>query len=363
MRKLILIIALTAAAVCAYCADKTMAELNPEFEERMVQALRPKNVTVFGYQSEVPPFALYHFTDIHSDAGVLARNIAFYETYRKYFDDIICTGDMVMDSMVTDFTFWGKTPGHEKVMFLMGNHETLRDHNNWQGDHIWDNQSTMAECYNHYFAPYIKAWNVVNKPGTTYYYKDYDAKKVRFIVMDGMLRLSKEPRAAAGQLSWIKKTLAGAKEKDFSVLIAVHHSINDPIKIECNFTDADAGLGWDFEDCYLYQKAVDDFMTEGGKFVCWIGGHTHKDLILVNKAYPKQIDITVSSASGWITSAYADMNRNGGMKCQDLANALVIDTGRNLIKIIRVGANMDSRMRPRNGITLNYVTQEIISQY
>ena len=51
------------------------------------------------------------------------------------------------------------------------------------------------------------------------------------------------------------------------------------------------------------------------------------------------------------------------MKCGDLADTLVVDTSRHLIKLIRVGATMDGFMRPNNEVTLVYLTGEIVSQY
>ncbi|MBP5718716.1 MAG: metallophosphoesterase, partial [Abditibacteriota bacterium] len=162
MKKLIFIIILAAAAACARCADKTVAELNPDFEPAMVAALK----------SDVPCFSLLHFSDIHSDASEFARLCEFYGTYEKYFDGAVCTGDLIEASLLSDFTYWAKTPGHEKVMIAIGNHDTLRDHKNWEPN-VWDNQMTMKESYDYYMKPFIKGWNVIYEEGKTYYFKDY----------------------------------------------------------------------------------------------------------------------------------------------------------------------------------------------
>ncbi|MBP5092700.1 MAG: metallophosphoesterase [Abditibacteriota bacterium] len=364
MKKLLLIPALIILAVPALWAEKTVAELNPDFVELMVQALRPKNEgAVFGYRNEVQPLSLFWFTDIHGDAEEFGRLIDFYNGYEKYFDGMICTGDLVCDSAEgSDFTYWSKTPGHEKVMSVIGNHDVLRNHNDDANKNRKDALS-MAESYARYFAPFIDKWGAVYESGKTYYYRDYDAKNVRLIVLDTMLWSRREPKAAASQLAWFKKTLAGAKEKDLSVLVAAHFTLNKTEKIPCNFTVTTYLGDYEDGDCDAILKAVDDFMKSGGKFVCYIAGHTHNDFILRSKTYPKQLEIVSDAACDWQSDAYSESARVPGTRSRDLANAFVVDTSRHLVKLIRIGANRDSFMRSKNGITLDYVTQEIISQY
>ena len=52
-------------------------------------------------------------------------------------------------------------------------------------------------------------------PDLVHYYKDYDEKKFRLIGLDCSLRGEED----AGQLSWFKDTLKGAKEKDYFVSV------------------------------------------------------------------------------------------------------------------------------------------------
>ena len=362
MKKIPFIFFLAFLCVSACFCEPTMAELNPNFEGRIAQALKPNN-TSYNYGAQPKPLSLFFFSDVHSDGLEFARYVEFYDTYRKYFDDALCAGDLVMDSKTSDFSYWSKTPGHEKVLIAVGNHDTLRDQGNW-GPGTWDNQLTMGETYDYYMKPFIKNWNVTYEEGKTYYYKDYDAKRIRLIVTDCMLRPAIDAAAEEGQLKWFKERLAEAKEKDLSVLVCTHYPVRNSVGVKCNFHEV-GRVGDDIKAPELdrYQAAVDEFMKDGGKFVCWIGGHCHRDLVIVNPAYPKQLDIIVGATHRRSCEQYSDVTRIEGTVSQDLADAVIVDTTTETVKLIRVGVNIDSHGVPRNGMTFNYVSGEIIAQY
>ncbi len=365
MKKLICTITLLAATIisAAYCADKTMAEFNPEFEDTIIQALKPKNYPGWAHYTHEPkPCALFHFSDIHSDAEEFARLAEFYSTYEKYFDGAICTGDLVGASCVSDFTYWGKTKGHEKIMNIIGNHDTLRDHKNWVGTN-WDDQISMGEAYERYMKPFIKGWNVIYEEGKTYYFKDYTDKRVRLIVIDCMLRQSQDAAAEDAQLKWFKECLTGAKVKGLHVVVACHFPLRDAKAVACNFTEIGLNEGAWYEELNKYQAAVDQFMKSGGSFVSWIGGHNHWDYICINPAFPDQYCVCVAAANRRQCEQYNNGFRVDGTKSMDLANAFIVDTSVECVKIIRIGADTDSYQQQRHGICFNYKTKEIISQY
>ncbi|MBQ7525990.1 MAG: metallophosphoesterase [Abditibacteriota bacterium] len=359
MRKLIITTILAVTAITAgQCADKTIAEWHPDFESTLLSARKQSR----GTPGHIPALTLYFMSDVHSDGESFARHLEFCNTYEKYFDGIFCAGDIVLDDMNSDFTYWTKTPGHEKVMIAIGNHDTLRDHKGWTtGPSVWENQMTMAEAYNKYFAPFIDKWDVVYQPGKTYYYKDFDAQKTRLIVLDSMLKLKKEPKAAAGQIAWFKTALAGAREKDYSVIAAAHIPMNDLGNVKCNFTEFGPMTGNEYEGDF-FPRAVDEFMKEGGKFVCWLHGHIHQDLVQRSKTYPKQLAVAVANVSA-DPNLNPILDRTYGTRNRDIADVFMADTTRRTIKITRIGANVDCYLRPRNGICIDYGTGEIVSQY
>ncbi|MBP5738382.1 MAG: metallophosphoesterase [Abditibacteriota bacterium] len=345
--------------------EKTIAELNPDFENMMVQILKPRSGGIMlDYTHEPKPFSLFHFSDIHADVPAFKRLAEFYAEYEKYFDCAVCTGDLVDSSHLEGFDFWVSVPGHEKFMIAVGNHDALRDHKDWKiGDVVWEDQISMAECYDTYFAPFIDKWGVVYEPGKTYYYKDFDEKKVRFIVIDGTLRASQDPAAEEAQLLWFKSRLEGAKEKDYTAVAANHFPVTDSLGVKCNFTESPKRAdGW-YREFVRYQEAVDGYMKSGGKFACWIGGHDHCDYLCYNINYPEQLDICVNAASPWQCEVYSAVVRAEGLKCRDLANALVVDTSTETLKLLRIGADSDSMMVQRHGLVISYKTKEIINQY
>ena len=361
MKKLLVLLALLTAAVPALSAEKTVAELNPDFVELMVQALRPKNEgAVFGYRNEVQPLSLFWFTDIHGDAEEFGRLIDFYNGYEKYFDGMICTGDLVCDSAEgSDFTYWSKTPGHEKVMSVIGNHDVLRHHNDDANKNRKDALS-MAESYARYFAPFIDKWGAVYESGKTYYYRDYPKSKVRFIVLDCMLRRSQDKEAVEGQLRWFGECLTGARVKGYTVAVAYHFPMWESVRFEdSNFNwRSEISNAW-YSELALFQAEVDRFKKKGGDFALWLGGHTHCDYTNISPDYPDQICVCVCAATRFKCVV---MTRQEGTKSQDIANALIIDPDSGTFKVIRIGCDIDTSGVVRRFMTVDYKTGKVLAR-
>ncbi len=361
MKKLLIAILILAASIPAVAKDKTTAELNPNFEDYIIQALKPRNVSHEGYKKQTKPLVLLHFSDVHGDWEQLDRLMRFYDTYEKYFDDAVCTGDVVSASLASGFGPWGEVKGSERVLIAIGNHDTLRDHKDWKNTD-WDDQLSMTESYYAYQAPSIEHWNVNYEKGRTFYYKDYEAKHVRLLVMDCMPSIEKEPKAVRLQAKWLRERLGEAKEKNLAVVIAYHYPPTNVTRFESNFTCIDrCDTAWT-KETPMYQQIVDEFQKEGGEFVCWICGHTHYDCIAYNRDYPKQLFISVEATNRDQGMAWNDTMRVNGTRSQDAANTFIVDTTNKLIKIIKVGCNSDNYQRPKNRITIKYDTQTLITQ-
>ncbi|MBQ0104691.1 MAG: metallophosphoesterase, partial [Armatimonadetes bacterium] len=133
-------------------------ELNPEFFNLMNQALRRKCPQMLDYLNGTEPFSLFWFTDVHGDGLVLERLMKFYNNNKFFFDDAIHTGDAVHMSFISDFTFWEKVSGTENVLQVMGNHENLKTHINY--DWVSLNFIDQKTGYDKFFAPYIRNWGV-----------------------------------------------------------------------------------------------------------------------------------------------------------------------------------------------------------
>jgi len=264
-------------------------------------------------------------------------------------DDVICTGDMVNDKYTDGYAWWGDIDGAENILTCIGNHDVT------DGSTYSKYVITPEEAYGTYFAPYINHWNVEHTGSLTYYYKDYVPKKIRLIVLDYLL----ENDAANAQNAWLQATLSGAKTNGYTVVIAQHCPVSSFSKIACNFTMIDSVTPYQYPT--IYQQSVQSFIDGGGKFACYIAGHTHFDMLCINPDFPNQICINVTCAT--TSGRDNDQLRKNNTKSQDAANVVIIDTDSNTIKLIRVGADKDKYLRERNALAVSYSNKSIITEH
>lgn len=373
--------------------DTSIVTLNHDRFEPIVNALRPNNEVGtnhnFAYKLQTQPLCLLHFSDIHSDAIALNRIIEFWKKYKAYplslrgytdqtkmmIDDCICTGDLVASNMGSDWRYWSLNENAHGILLAIGNHDVLDA--NAEAISAWKAGET-------YIKPFYQNWNVSstvtaqmeNDSGETvtgyltYYYKDYAERKIRLIVLNYMRSLSE-------QLTWLKAALAecspnGAKS-DYSVVIAVHgppDTVGTFIEGNCNFNSLDREVtGQYLPDSWL--AAVQTFIDGGGKFACWFGGHTHRDMILRGPVvesgtypgdYSDQLFIIVDAANRDQSDSVSAHHRINGQRSEDLANLMIIDTVSHELKVIRIGANCDRHLRQQNYLCLDYSTGRIIAQ-
>ena len=302
------------------------------------------------YDDTVVPFTLLHFSDPHGSSENVKRLIEMNASIAPLIDDMICTGDMVTNTFADGFSWWGDLEGAEKILLCIGNHDVTdgNDYDSYSG-------TTPSGAYNAYFSPYISNWGVEHTGSLTYYYKDYASKKIRLIVLDYLLT----GNDASAQNTWLQTVLADAKTNSYTVVIAEHIPVSDTTYIASNFTMRDKGTVYN-QFTADYQASVASFMSGGGKFACYLTGHTHCDAISYNSNYPNQICITVTCAI--TTGRDNDQYRSKNTKSQDAANVVVIDTETETIKLIRIGADMDCYLRPRNMFTISYADKSIITQ-
>ena len=305
------------------------------------------------------PLCFLHFSDIHADKKRLQNIIEFKEYYSDYIADIIHTGDMVKYYSTDGITFWDEVDGAENILNVIGNHDTLVG-STWIG-------MTMGEAYTTYFAPYIANWGVTGTSGQTYYYKDYTDNKVRLIVLDIM-------HQSAAQLSWFVSTLASAKTAGLHVIVAVHSRPHwlftshvtawDDKPLVPSYTNGysdTSGSTYPENLSDDYANAVDDFMTNGGYFICWIHGHTHHKMFAQLQTHPNQLDVSVENA-GIPNFAWTYVKaRIENSKSEDCFNVFAVDVDSRVLRIMTVGATYDRFMRHADTIAYSYDTHTILT--
>ncbi len=318
----------------------------------LLQARKPTNEgKVWGYKKQLPLLTLLHISDVHGDGAGVGRLCDFMEEYGEYVEDCICTGDIAEGGWISGFDFWKQNGRENKILVCVGNHDTLLDDENWD----WSKVATQEETYEKMFAPYIKEWNCVYEENKTFYYKDYSENAIRLIVLNDML----EDEEKEEQLQWLERVLNDALEKGLNVIAATHYPIRMK-KIPCNFSTLDRGEVLGDTKLEVYQEKVKAFTEKGGEFIVWLTGHVHLDYMGYGEKYPDQLCITIESQRCYQAMAYNDADRTEGMPTQDLYNLVTVDTHDKLLKIIRVGCDVDRYLRKKDTLCINYKTYEII---
>ena len=318
----------------------------------ILQSRKPSNAgKTWGFKEQLPLLTLLHFSDIHGDGTSMSRLCDFMEEYGDCVDDCICTGDILVNRWNSDFTFWGKDERANTFLSCIGNHDLLADESGWD----WSLRISQEDSYRRFIAPYISNWGCVYQEGKTFYYKDYPDNGIRLVVLNSVL--ADEERQE--QLQWLEKVLDDALEKNLHVVAAMHYPVYMK-KIACNFSTLDRTDGLGEKAMEVYQEKVQSFVNNGGNFVVWLTGHVHMDYIGYNENYPEQLCIAIDALCCYQSEAYNDADRTEGMPSQDLYNIVTIDTYDKLLKIVRVGSNLDRYLRKKDTLCINYKTFEVI---
>lgn len=318
------------------------------YDNLMNQLKRRRRVGNTSTESSPRPLLLGHFSDIHGDEENLKRAKEWCDHYTSYLDDVICTGDLIYSSWNTyGFDYWAAC-GAGGILTCIGNHDTY-DGSDWHAHGGLD-------AYNRYFAPFISNWGVVQPnnaatEGYCYYYKDYTEPKIRLIVLDSM-------EMDSTQLSWLESVLEDVltNHSDYSVIIAEHHPFTASIctVIDCQFTSYQTQELPEFGDLSeSVADKVDDFIDGGGKFICFIQGHTHRDTIYYLTEHKNQLCIVIDCATNKQNN-WNDSDRAANTKNQDCLNMVAFDTYSKIVKIIRVGNEWNQQFQRKVTLTVRY---------
>ncbi len=306
------------------------------------------------------PFVLLHASDIHGDGENFARIVDYLEHYHDYIDDAIISGDMVKGVYDDDIAYYRNTEGGHKIMLAIGNHDTAKT---VEGSTDWDYYVGQAS-YERYIKDFYAQWgNVAVIENKCYYYKDYADYGIRMIVTDCM------EGASTDQQTWFENTLASTPE-GYSVMCICHYPyypkatdlVNGSPHIECSFdsrqnapTTATSNIPSSFISAVATWLTANN-NANAGRFICWLSGHTHADYVCIAKN-TTQLVLTIDTASHRTRDiGYSDTERVADTKTMDLFNLLAIDTYQKLIKVMRVGANLDSWMRKKDTMCIQYAS-------
>ena len=335
----------------------TIAQLNDE--DSIMHAIKSLRRTQYG--ASVRPTVLLHFSDIHGDKTNLQRLVDFTErgALKKTLDGIVCTGDVVKVTLDDGMEWFDAITGSEKIMLVVGNHDTAKVVNG-SPDY---SAATPQETYEALFQSRISGWSVTQPTGAAesylgYYYKDYTLNKLRCIFLD--VNHSTEYKEA--ELTWFESVLASAKESGLSVACFVHYMFPNSAStaVDCSFSPRKTPYedGWTLPAVWV--NAVEDFIDGGGDFVAWFAGHVHQDTVkLHNNGHQLSIGVSTAAHDDHNIS-FGDDLREFGTRSQDLFNVVGIDTIAKKISIIRVGCNINRLANSKRHLCIDYATRTVV---
>ena len=303
------------------------------------------------------------FSDIHQGSKPLTRLLDYLgeKGYGKYLDDIIQTGDICSDYLIAEngtlnsIQNYISNAGAQKVLNVIGNHDTAKripapDYYDWDG-------AGQLTVYNEMIAPFVSAWGVVQPSnastlGLNYYYKDYVASKIRLIVLDCMFYDD-------NQNMWLQETLEDAMNNNYSVICASHYTPDEIVQDKENpYCD----IAFNFDNVLNLNAvySVKSFIDNGGKFICWLGGHTHFDNWGVSKIDNRQTIILAACACD-PNHSKGGVDREANTKSYDQFNVISFDVHYGYIQIFRIGCDYDRHLKHRGTMCYDYKNKKILS--
>ena len=345
-------------------------------------------------------FTLLWFSDLHSVDRRLARIRQFYDAYSEYLTDVVSTGD-ACHTYFQNFTYWASCKAGS-FLNIMGNHEmfgtkqqyTLTDEDKAKKIiskyvNAWAVPGySQKQCYEKFLKPFLNDTGIVCQENKTYWYKDYVDDKIRIIGLDmyhwkekipctveyaeetGKTKenlfmstyVNGEPVDTGEQLAWLKTALEDARMKGYHVICLRHSpNINRPLK--CTFSN----MYYDIQGCPSNEdmQAVDEFVNNGGDFICWLTGHTHADMIGVHSDYPKQIQFAIDTSGalkqpGTIYEFTGNFSRIENTFSDDLFDIVSVDVHHKWITLYRIGCNVDHQGRHVGSLLYDYGNMKML---
>ena len=369
----------------------------------------------------IKALTLLHYSDLHGDSYALKHLLESIERHKNVLDDILVTGDVVhfyadaTSAYPNDHVWWENSGLPEKSLFVLGNHDgsTSNDTTFWDAKgQAWD--------FEHYFEPYADGLGINLPDGyddsespyyqACYWHKDYAAQKIRLIGLDAIHRFDGVMDAETGDINeagwkhltneqelWLierlNETLAGSGDdaEGYSVIVCAHwplddfsgegeggyvvdhktndicnwhyrnHNIIDEDK-KYNFRNRDNSVSpWAKGEDNNVGDILQNFIDNNGKFVAFICGHYHADLMFYPDKYPNILNIAVTQ-TGWLRPG-GEANKEAVNYSRMSANIIAFDTENHLIKIMRLGLKTDRFLTPKNAICYDYVNHKVINEW
>lgn len=327
----------------------SVAELNRDMEPYVIQAAKGRN-PLFEDPYQVLQFV--HFTDIHHMLELWNRLIEYVNTYSDYIQFALHTGDYVGCSHTEYYCdLYGKGIScNRPLLNCVGNHDFVKSY-----AHPY---STPKETYEACFPKSTDDWGVTFMEGEykMNYYKDFPESNLRLIVLDYYF-------GGDAQLVWFEHLLEDARQKGMHVITAAHEmtqrmveELDVPFQTYDDFWTAKRKT-FDHLEAFGADRLIAEFKQKGGIHVCHLAGNEHTEYFGITERGV----LNVIAPCGSYANHRSDCERVRGTRTYDCFNVVAVDTNVNVLKLIRIGNNVDPYLRTRKALCWDYKNGKMIS--
>jgi len=315
-------------------------------------------------------FKLFHWSDNHNDANVTNVTMFAYNNIED-LDAVIHTGDIVND----DFSESIANSSPYDFLFVVGNHDMITATGTQSNPYDWTLQPTQAQMYSKYMVPTVVEQGAIITEDTTWWYKDYDDKKIEIIGLNCQVRNSTD---GVNQRQFLGDRLLWCKNNGYAVIVAMHITPYDAPLLVCNYTcDKMVSIGgfddssWQAGNNPLYPEIQRIYnvlvsWSEQVKILALITGHAHGDGIgksgatsqIPSGGEPFPIICVGSTrlAPYWhSTQNWNDLIRTTSQPC---ANLYEYDSDADSLTVHRIGASCKPNGTIRSMAVWNYRTKD-----
>ena len=338
------------------------------YEEYLHKLVSLKKTASNSYEN----LSLLCSTDVHGMVTQMSYYLDFYRKYSEYLDEMINLGDLLGQQYGIDTKElpYDDLENFNKVLCAIGNHDVFNYNNGaTEAGKSYGNIKYWAPNDAKYdrFLKNISLWGVVSPFGVDvqaspyykacYYYKDYPLSRIRLIVLDSMDLTSE-------QVSWFSGVIEEAQAQGLQVLCASHIPMGRDTGLtpfDCNWVGDHLYSYGQRDDSYL--NIIDDFIANGGTFICWIHGHYHYEEIGIYTAHPQQVYIILPCTM--TRDVHQDVVRLPNDSSVNNFNVISIEPYDKYIRIMKVGCKYDRNLKHRDSIVLDYGSDDkrVVSQY
>lgn len=106
-----------------------------------------------------------------------------------------------------------------------------------------------------------------------------------------------------------------------------------------------------------FGEIINEFINRGGKFVVWLSGHVHCNMMFYPTKYPN-ILVCATTMAGNQTGS----NAEDRTVAKASANYVVVDTSRGYVKMVKLGHTTNLFLTPINYICYDYINKKIVNE-